>query len=132
MHVGLTLFGKRFELQTKSIPLQPLSSRGGWWSVIRESYMGAWQRNDEIRTDTVLAYFAVYACLRLISTDMGKMCLRLVEQDEHGVWTETSSPAFSPVLRKPNRYQTINKFIEQWILSKLIHGNTYVLLQRDQ
>jgi HK97 family phage portal protein len=36
------------------------------------------------------------------------------------------------VLRKPNRYQTIGKFIEQWMFSKLIWGNTYVLKQRDQ
>jgi phage portal protein BeeE len=35
------------------------------------------------------------------------------------------------VLRKPNHYQTINKFIENWILSKLMNGNTFVLLQRD-
>jgi HK97 family phage portal protein len=55
-----------------------------------------------------------------------------VEEDEDGIWTETESPAFSPVLRKPNRYQTIVKFIEQWIVSKLARGNTYVLKQRDQ
>jgi HK97 family phage portal protein len=55
-----------------------------------------------------------------------------VEQDEDGIWNETTSPAFSPVLRKPNRYQTINKYVEQYILSKLIHGNAYVLKNRDQ
>jgi len=119
--------------RTKAIGqvLAPLSGRGGWWSVIRESYMGAWQRNVEVNMDTVLTFAAVYACLRLISTDIGKLCLRLVEQDTHGVWTETESPAFSPVLRKPNRYQTINKYVEQYILSKLINGNAYVLKQRD-
>lgn len=127
----LEIFGQTLEWRTKAIPLQPLSGRGGWWSVIRESYMGAWQRNDEVNMDTVLTYFAVYACLRLISTDIGKCCLRLVEQDADGVWTETKSSSFSPLLRRPNRYQTIQKFVEQWILSKLIHGNTYVLLERD-
>jgi HK97 family phage portal protein len=40
-------------------------------------------------------------------------------------------PAYSPVLRKPNRYQTRQKFIEQWTTSKLVHGNTYVLKERD-
>ena len=35
------------------------------------------------------------------------------------------------MLRKPNHYQTIHKFIESWILSKLLNGNTYVLLLRD-
>ena len=78
-------------------PLAPLtpSSAGWWpWGVVRESFSGAWQQNVELRADTALSYYAVYACLRLISTDMGKMCLRLVEQDQYGVWTESESPAF--------------------------------------
>jgi len=128
--LGLTI------TRTKAFPsqqvLQPLPSRGGWWSIVREPFMGAWQQNAEIKLDNVLAYFAVYACLRLISTDMGKMCFRLVQQDENGVWTETESAAFSPVLRQPNHYQTFNKYTEQYILSKLIHGNAYVLKGRDR
>jgi HK97 family phage portal protein len=59
------------------------------------------------------------------------MNLRLVQKDANGIWTETENPAFSPVLRKPNRYQTRIKFVEQWLTSKLLHGNTYVLKQRD-
>lgn len=127
-----------FEIALRKKALPPLrslspSTNGWWpWGVIRESATGAWQANVEIRADTALSYYAVYSCLRLITTDMGKMCLRLVEQDQHGVWTDTDSPAFSPVLRKPNRFQTINKFVEHWILSKLLYGNTYVLLERDQ
>jgi HK97 family phage portal protein len=35
------------------------------------------------------------------------------------------------VLTKPNHYQTRIKFIEQWLTSKLLHGNTYVLKERD-
>ncbi len=122
-------------LETKAIaqsPLQPLSGRGGWWSVIREPFLGAWQTNNEVSADNVLTYSAVFACVTLIAADIGKLCLRLVEKDTDGIWTEVESPAFSPVLRKPNRYQTIAKFVEQWVASKLIHGNTYVLKQRDQ
>lgn len=121
--------------RTKAVPLKPLTpSTSGWWpwGVIRESFTGAWQTNVEIRADTALSYYAVYACLRLISTDVGKQCLRLVEKDSNGVWSETESPAFSPLLRRPNRFQTRAKFIENWILSKLMYGNTYVLLERDR
>ena len=35
------------------------------------------------------------------------------------------------MLRKPNTYQTAQQFREAWILSKLIHGNTYGLKARD-
>lgn len=119
--------------RTKALqqPLQPLSGRGGWWRVVGEPFLGAWQRNADITTDSVLVYSAVFACATLIAADIGKLCLQLVERDDDGIWVETESPAFSPVLRKPNRYQTIAKFVEQWIVSKLIHGNTYVLKQRD-
>lgn len=118
--------------RTKSLPqLQALSGRGGWWSVISESFTGAWQRNLEVRMDTVLTYSAVFACVTLIASDIAKLCLRLVQEDDHHIWTPTESPSFSPVLRKPNRYQTRIKFVEQWVTSKLVHGNTYVLKQRD-
>ncbi|HEV8215768.1 MAG TPA: phage portal protein [Gemmatimonadaceae bacterium] len=115
----------------KALQLNALSGRGGWWTVIRESFTGAWQQNVEVRVDNVLTYFAVFACTTLIASDIGKLCLRLVQQDANGIWTETTSPSFSPVLRKPNHFQTLLQFLETWILSKLIHGNTYVLKQRD-
>jgi HK97 family phage portal protein len=120
--------------RTRRVPanLSPVSSRtGAWMSIVREPYTGAWQNNDEITAPTALSYFAVYACVTLIATDIGKLHLRLVTQDDHGIWTETTNPAYSPVLRKPNRYQTIVKFVEQWITSKLTAGNAYVLKQRD-
>lgn len=93
--------------------------------------MGAWQRNEEVKMDTVLTYSAVFACVTLIAADIAKMSLRLVAQDDDGIWSETDSPAFSPFLRKPNRFQNRIKFIEQWIVSKLVHGNAYILKQRD-
>lgn len=119
-------------LRKKSIPLAPLSGRGGWWNVLREPFLGAWQRNVEIRTDTALSFSAVFACTTLIMSDIGKTCLRLVEQDMNGVWVEVENPAFSPVLRRPNRYQTFQQFAETWVASLLNSGNTYALKARDR
>jgi HK97 family phage portal protein len=116
----------------KAAPLAPITGRGGWFPIVREPYTGAWQENQEIRGDSALSYFAVFACVTLIAADVAKLRLRLVSQDDEGIWTEATNPAFSPVLRKPNRYQKIVKFIEQWMTSKLVHGNTYVLKERDQ
>jgi HK97 family phage portal protein len=117
---------------TPTQPPQAVGDRGSWWwPVIREPYTGAWQRNMEERVETVLTYHAVYSCVTLIASDVAKCRLRLVERDKDGIWTETESPSFSPVLRKPNRFQNRIKFIEQWVVSKLLHGNTYVLKRRD-
>ena len=118
--------------RTKAVgPLSSVESRGSWWPLIRESYAGAWQSNVEVRLEDVLTYSTVFACVSLISADIAKMGLRLMQLGTNGIWVETTNPAFSPVLRKPNHYQTRIKFIEQWVISKLVHGNTYALKQRD-
>lgn len=106
-------------------------SRSAWHFLVREPYAGAWQHNDEWTTDSVLAYSAVYACTTLISNDIGKLRFKLMQRNQYRIWEETTSPAFSPVLRKPNAYQNHIQFKQWWILSKLIHGNTYVLKRRD-
>jgi HK97 family phage portal protein len=122
--------------RTKSaVPVTDISvlagANSGWFSVIREPFTGAWQRNREIRNETILTYYAIYSCVTLIASDVSKCCVRLVEEDDNGIWSKVTSPAFSPVLRKPNRFQNRIKFYEQWVVSKLLHGNTYVLKERD-
>src|SRR5438128_616077 len=119
--------------RTKSLQqqLNSLSSRGGWWRAVREPSIGAWQRNEEISADTVMANPAVYACCSMIAQDIAKCRLRLVSLDADGIWNETDSPSFSPVLRKPNAYQHTVSFVEQWVMSKLTNGNTYALKARD-
>jgi HK97 family phage portal protein len=109
----------------------PVRGAGGWMPVIREPYTGAWQQNYVATRETVLRYAPVFACVRLISTDVAKMRCRIVEQQKSGVWIETDAPAFSRFLRKPNRFQSRLKFFEQWMISKLLHGNAYGLIERD-
>lgn len=117
---------------TKALPMHPVpQSAGRGWLRINEPYKGAWQMNDEITVPMVAASPAVFSCVTLIASDVAKLGLRLVEQDAEGIWHETTSPSFSPVLKKPNRYQNRIKFVEHWITSKLLQGNTYVLKQRN-
>lgn len=126
----MNLFGRL--LQRAVGGLSPVADqRGSWWPIVRELFTGAWQRNQEWRTDTVLAHHAVYSCITRISQDIGKLRPKLVELDGDGIWSEVTAPAFSGVLNQPNRFQNYIQFQEWWITSKLIHGNTYALLQRD-
>ncbi len=101
-----------------------------WFPIIREPFAGAWQRNLEIRRETVLSNPTDFACRTLIASDIAKLRLKLVEQIGN-IWSETANPAYSPVLRAPNRFQNRIQFWENWILSKLGTGNTYVLKGRD-
>jgi HK97 family phage portal protein len=117
----------------KAIPgnLASVESRGGWWPIVREPFSGAWQENEEESVETVVSNSTVFACVTLIASDMAKMRLRLVEQDSDGIWNEIDSPAFSPILTKPNHYQNRIQYVYWWEASKLLHGNTYSLKARD-
>lgn len=127
----MRIFGR--ELTFKRAPMSPPGTGlGGWWPVIREPYSGAWQKNDSWTQESVLAHYAVYACVTLIANDIGKLRQRLMELDANGIWKETTSAAFSPVLKKPNNYQNHIQFKQWWQTSKLINGNTYGLKRRDQ
>ncbi|MGK8471199.1 phage portal protein [Stutzerimonas stutzeri] len=121
------LFGRKRENKD----LRPADNRGSWLGIIRESFAGAWQQNVEVKTDTVLAFSTVFACITLIASDIAKMRVRLVKLAESGIWVEAESGAFSPVLRRPNHFQNRIQFYEGWVTSKLTHGNTYALKVRD-
>jgi HK97 family phage portal protein len=129
--VGL-LASIRSSLRQVFAPSATAPGTGAWMPIVHEPYTGAWQNNDELRLETALANPVVFRCVSLIASDIGKLPLRLVAVDANGIWHETTSPAFSPVLRVPNRYQTPAQFFEVWMFSKLLWGNTYVLKDRDQ
>jgi HK97 family phage portal protein len=120
---------KRRYLARRKKSLYPIDDRG-WIPIVFESFLGAFQQNVELTADVALSHPTVYACVTQIAADIGKLRLRLTEFKQ-GIWEEVESPAFSPVLRKPNRYQTRQKFMEQWVISKLIWGNAYILKERD-
>src|SRR5262245_60819604 len=102
-----------------------------WHPIIQDPFPGAWQANLEIRNDTAASFHADFACKTLIARDIAKLRVKLAEKDKNDIWSEVTNPAFSPVLRRPNDYQTRNQFLECWVLSKLSRGNTYVLKLRD-
>lgn len=102
-----------------------------WWTRIFDWTPGAWQTHDayDTRSTSVLANPTVFACITLIQGDVGKLPF-IVEQDRQGVWQKVEHNVLR-VLRYPNKYQNQIQFRKQWIGSKLIHGNTYVLKVRD-
>lgn len=120
-----------FRRKAREKALRQPTTGGGWRSIIHEAAPGAWQRNVEVDQTAVLAFHAVFACMTLIARDIAKLRVKLVIRDRSGIWSETSNGAYSPVLRKPNSYQTRIQFWESWILSKLSHGNAYILKVRD-
>lgn len=110
---------------------QTISQWRSWWPWIQETTAGGWQQNEVVSPSTALANPTLNACITLIAGDIAKLRPMLVEQDTNRIWNEISSTAFSPVLETPNSYQDRIDFFEWWMLSKLVHGNTYALKARD-
>ena len=100
------------------------------WTRIFDWRPGAWQAHEPADADSIMAQVYVFSCITQIAADIGKLRLRLMEKSG-AVWQETTSPTYSPVLRKPNHFQTRQQFVESWIVSKLAEGNTYALKVRD-
>ncbi len=103
----------------------------GWWSLFSSMARHVGFQSDTVKSrDSILAQVTVFSCHTQIASDIGKLRAKLVELTG-GIWVEITSSAFSPVLRKPNHFQTWQLFVEQWVHSLLSSGNTYILKVRD-
>jgi HK97 family phage portal protein len=127
-----TILGALVRASTQQKALSAVPVNRNWWQVISEPFAGAWQRNIEETRGDLLCYPTLYACIDSIASDIGKLPFQLMREDSNGIWQPTQNAAYSPVLRKPNGYQTAQQFRESWLLSKLTQGNTYALKRRDE
>ncbi len=106
-----------------------MSGNGGW-RMLFDSHPGAWQQDAPPAVEETLRNSAVYACVDLISNDIAKVPIRLMRRTGR-YWETLQGDRRAMVLRKPNRYQIRLQFVQRWITSKLLYGNTYVLKERD-
>lgn len=109
--------------------LMPVGTGWPWLARVLESYAGAWQQNVTLDQTTIAAYWAVFSCTTLIAGDVSKLPARVMQYLTDGTSKETLN---RPVLRRPNGYQTSLEFMFMWVASQLLHGNTYVLKNRDE
>jgi HK97 family phage portal protein len=136
---GVELFRSKPKATEKAYSVvNARSGVGGWLTVIGEAFGGAWQALNTVvadREQDVLAFSGVFACVTQIAGDISKMRMKLVVEGADGICTEVPPDKNSPyraVLERPNHFQNRIKFLQQWIASKLIWGNVYVLKERDQ
>lgn len=108
---------------------RPVSSGSTFKSLINEPYTGAWEKNDELQLTNSLTSYAVFACISLISKDIGKLPL-VAKTEENGIKTNIKFKGLD-VINKPNHYQTRQQFFEAWINSKASNGNAYIYKIRD-
>lgn len=131
----MRLFGFQITRSKAAVPAMSYANTGGafgWFGVIREGFAGAWQSLVTVDSPRDLMAFAgLWSPVTLVAGDVSKLRLKLCRMT-NGIWQEvTDSSPFLSVLRRPNHYQTRVQFIEHWVLSKLLYGNTYALKERD-
>lgn len=116
---------------TKEKALAPADATQSWWTRIFDWTPQAWQTHDayDTRETSVLANPTVFACVTLIQGDIGKLPF-VVEQESNDVWEKVPHDILK-LLRRPNKYQNQIQFRKNWLMSKLVHGNTYVLKVRN-
>ncbi|MFW1759930.1 phage portal protein, partial [Acinetobacter guillouiae] len=85
---------------------QTARNAGTWNSLfVQEPFSGAWQENIEITREDMTAFYAVFACISLISKDICKMPV-LLKKKKEGVLVDALTPkVLVRVFRKPNHFQ---------------------------
>jgi HK97 family phage portal protein len=109
---------------------QPVNG-GDVWHTIHEPSTGAWQRNQEIEVskNDQMRHHAVFACVSLITRDIGKLKIKTKKKID-GVSQDCDSNVKN-LLAKPNEFQNWQQFAEAWATSKATTGNTYVWKVRN-
>lgn len=127
----MRIFG--FEISRKAMTAVDTRGSGGWFTVIREAATGWWQAHVTAdKPQDVLAFSAVFACVTKIAGDIAKMRLKLVQEQDDGTCKELNgNTPYRAVLERPNHYQNRITFVQNWTISKLLHGNAYALKRRD-
>ena len=100
------------------------------WTRIFDFNTGAWQSHSAYEGGGgLLAHPTLFACISLISADVAKLKAS-VQRRAGNLWEDEDS-GLTRLLAKPNGYQNHIRFKQHWLESKLVHGNSYVLKERN-
>ncbi|HKV17359.1 MAG TPA: phage portal protein [Reyranella sp.] len=89
---------------------------------------GSWQMNANAphRGVELIAFSAVYACVNTIAADIAKLPVEIFEVDlDDGARTVRRRDYYAELFRRPNDYQTGADFLQVFVQSYLLQGNTY-------
>jgi len=93
---------------------------------------GEWQtRNRGWHPDTFASFSAVYTCTQIISGDVAKLPIQLYDVTSDGTLLINRTYPLNKLFLKPNPYQNRVQFMQLFVISYLMAGNTFVYLRRD-
>lgn len=97
-------------------------------STVTSNFNTYASNDSSISFDDIVLSDVLFACLTMITNDVSKLPLNLIQSDDDNIQTVVNvRNQYNTLLNKPNHYQNIQQFIASWVMSKLKTGNTYVL-----
>jgi HK97 family phage portal protein len=107
------------------------SAGGGNSSPYREAMLSESALNYSVSPQVAMKAATVYACVKIISEDVGKLPVHLYK-DENGAKLPVDNDNIAYILRKkPNHYMTPFEFYEGIVWDLLIHGNFIAQISRS-
>jgi HK97 family phage portal protein len=81
---------------------------------------------------TSLTAPTVYACVKCLSEDLGKLPLVVRRRVSGGGWRPDPAHPLNALFRKPNRWQSSFEFKSFLVTSFCLRGNAYAVILRDE
>jgi HK97 family phage portal protein len=111
-------------------------SSGGLWGNGDRGPPGSWQMNRGSPQSglELMAFSAVYACVNTIASDIAKLPMQVWAINlRDGTRELRRSDYYATLFREPNSYQTSADFLQTFVQSYLMQGNTYCYIgQRNR
>lgn len=88
-------------------------------------------RPNSVTTENSLSLSAVWRCVNILSNTVGILPVHLYQKKDGGREQVHGHPAYN-VLRRPNSYSTASALKKHLMVSCLLWGNGYALINRDK
>ena len=105
------------------------SVEAGWHSLMSGTFRNT--SAEKVTNQTALTVSGLYACVRNVSEDVGKLPLKLFRKDGDSRFEVTDHPAVRLVQFQPNPDMDAMSFREAMIAQAMGWGNGYAEIQRD-
>jgi HK97 family phage portal protein len=96
--------------------------------------LGLWPSATGVPTSPIqsLQVSAVYACVKRLSEDLGKLPIQIRKKSSKGGWKVDTTHPLNKLFRSPNSWQTQFGLIQHLIVSLQMRGNGYIYIARDR
>ena len=87
-----------------------------------------------VTEDSALQQSAVWRCVRILSETIASLPIKIFEKDKKGELKEVedapNNPLWFVLTQSPNKWQTVQEWLETFFLNLVLHGNAFNQIER--